>query len=135
MEIAAPVTSLPIYIPDRTYPDEEDKSDEFKAELEAEYELSTKYADIWPGASFPAFLMELSVAAWPYLAMVIYVFFKGKEIKDNLDAWTELLEKITPFRKHRPYFKREGAAVLAVAAVTQALGAAAPVYATGRLRA
>ena len=118
------MSRLAIYIPDRTYGQEdesEEKSLQLKAQLEAELQCALEDADIGPGASFPAFLLELSQAAWPYLAMALYVFFKGKDVQDNLKAWPELYKKLSPFRKHDPYFNRESAAVVAVNEIAAAL--------------
>lgn len=121
-------TSLPVYIQDASYTAQEDQSDweersiALKASLEKEFGCAFQDADIWPGASLPAFVVQLAGEAWPYLAMALYVFFKGKDIEENLDAWPKLYERINPFRKYKPYFNREGSAVLALKAIREALG-------------
>jgi hypothetical protein len=120
--------SLPVYIQDTSYTEQEDQSDweersiGLKASLEKEFECTFHEADIWPGASFPAFVVQLAGEDWPYLAMSLYVFFKGKDIQENLDAWAKLYNRINPFRKYKPYFNREGSAVRALKATTEALG-------------
>lgn len=118
------MTTIDIYIPDVTYEDDqwEEKSAALKAELEAEFGCTFEEAHIGAGASFPAFLTELSLDAWPYLAMALYAFFKGKDIQPNLDAWKELYKKLNQFRKRRPYFNREGSAVIVVDEIITHLG-------------
>lgn len=119
--------TLAVYIPDKTYGQDDydtwqERSTEFRVELEKEFGLPIQDADIWPGASLPAFLMHVPIDAWPYLGMALYAFFKGKDVEDNLDAWPKLFDRLNPFRKHRAYFKRDGAAVLVIHEITKALG-------------
>src|SRR4029078_2797084 len=108
--------TLGIYIPDPTYTrvyedveDWEEESAKFKINLEAEYGIKFEKTDIGPGADLPAYVTWVSLAAWPYVAAALVLFFSGKKISDNLDAWSEIYQKrIKPFFKHRPIFDRNG---------------------------
>ncbi|KYK46283.1 hypothetical protein A1D31_32455 [Bradyrhizobium liaoningense] len=78
----------------------------------AEFKLPFEETDIGTGASVQAFWTTLA-EAWPFVAAAA-VFFSGKKIEENIEAWQKLFERLRPFIKHKAVFDRDGAAVLAI---------------------
>jgi hypothetical protein len=119
---------IQICIPDISYrnaPDDEEwnkKSETLRSELEGEYGTPFEPGSIGFGSASPAWLGLLDLGPWPYVATALYVFFKGKEILENLDAWREIGKKITSFHKRKPSLNRSGAAILAIENIACALG-------------
>jgi hypothetical protein len=118
---------IAIYIPDPTYGKDvdnwEEESRQFKKEIEAEFQLRFDEADIGAGAAEPAFFTWLELEPWwPYVALALVFLFKGKSLKENVEAWSAIYKKLAAFFHRRPTFDRDGAAILAVNEITSQLG-------------
>jgi len=119
--------SIAVFIPDVEYDagDEEtypSRSLKFKELLEEEYESSFEEENIGPGADIPAYVTLLSVATLPYIAVALAIFFSGKKIEENIEAWVRLGSRLSRFFHRRAHFNRKGAAVIAVTSATAELG-------------
>jgi hypothetical protein len=116
---------IAIYIPDRawgyghplTY---ERDSKKFKKELENQHKQKLHLDNIGPGADWPAYVAWVSVPG--VSAAALYIFFKGKDIKENIEAWKEIFESIRPFLIHQPVVNRDGAAVIAIERISLMTG-------------
>jgi hypothetical protein len=109
-----------VYIPDPTYGQDDDstwdvRSEAFKRELEARYALKFDRTDIGPSFDLPSFV------AWIVFTAVV-LFFQGKRISENLEAWIKLCEKLRNFSGYRPTYERNGAAVLVIREISVKLG-------------
>jgi len=96
--------------------------DEFKTELEEEFEQSFEEVDVAPGYSVPAFatLIQAITDYWPYL---IATFFLAKPVSENLDVWISIAKSIRKyFVRSDIVLGRNAAAVLALEAVIVELG-------------
>ena len=117
-------TGIRFYVHDETYGHAEDdweqKSEAFKKRLEAEYKLPFEYEDIGTGASAPAFFATLMDLA-PYAAPIA-IFFAGKKIEENLDAWGKIYVRLKKFLNRNPTLDMQGASVLAVQSITASMG-------------
>jgi hypothetical protein len=117
---------IKIYISDPTYGrgniDWEKESTEFKRQLEAEFHLQFEVTSIGTGAAEPAFVTVLVEFAKYVTGGVIALFLLGETIEKNLDVWPRLYKRLTEFLRHRPTFEIDGAAVLAVEAISSAIG-------------
>ncbi len=92
-----PDTSFCIIFWDTTYGrfgDNDTESRALKNKIEAEAEHMLEDVDIYPGASGPGWMIELPVAQIAFLAMAVSVFFQGKNILENLQAWNEMAIKV-----------------------------------------
>lgn len=124
------ITAVRIYIVDATYGvalgDEEwlEQSKAFARGLKAEFEQDFQEENIGPGADLPAFVTALPLDVWPLLGAAIYIFFQGKEVEENFDAWSQLAKRIRRYWHRKPVLERAGAGALAVAAVIEELGRA-----------
>ena len=97
--------------------------EQFRIDLENEYGLPFEDGNVGPGADLPAFLALLQTEAHvPVWALVSSIFFAGKPLLDNIEAWPRLAKKLRPFLKRPLFLNRQGAAVLAAEAVFAALG-------------
>jgi|SRR5690349_12483929 len=119
-----PDISIKAYILDATYgaPDDvewETASAKFKEDLQREYRLPFDYIDIGTGASQPAFVTVIFEYA-PIAAIAL--FFAGKKIEENYEAWARIFAKMQRFLKPGTRFDRDGSAVIAVAALQQKAG-------------
>ena len=115
-----PIPALKIYIPDTTHAEYESASSRFRDTLIAEFQLPFEETDIGTGAGEQAFWTTLT-DAWPFVAAVA-VFFSGKKIDENLEAWQKLFKRLGPFINRGAIFDRDGAAVLAIEGLRLALG-------------
>jgi hypothetical protein len=113
---------IEIYVPDAAYGQDGSKAEsrKFLQSLIDEYNLPFKETDIGTGAGEPAFVTQI-LEWWP-VAGGAAVFFAGKKIEENLEAWTKIFARLKPFFKHKAVFGRDGAAVLAVEGVRSAMG-------------
>lgn len=93
-----------------------------KSELEAELGAELEVADIWPGASLPAFLLEISTSPLPYVAAVVAIFFSGKKVEENLDAWERLYSRFSRLLKKDVYLSRTAAAAFALSKIFEEMG-------------
>jgi hypothetical protein len=115
-----PTPALKIYIPDATNAECEVASSRFRDSLVAEFQLSFEETDIGTGAGVQAFWTTLT-DTWPFVAAAA-LFFSGKKIEENLEAWHKLFKRLTPFINRGAIFDRDGAAVLAIEGLRLALG-------------
>jgi len=115
-----PTPALKIYIPDPTNAECADASARFRDTLVAEFQLPFEETDIGTGAGEQAFWTALT-DAWPVVA-AIAVFFSGRKIEENLEAWQKLFKRLEPFIDRRAIFDRDGTAVLAIEGLRLALG-------------
>jgi hypothetical protein len=119
------IIALRVYIPDATYGhdgESEERSSEFKSQLEAEYQLQFERTGIGTGAAEPAFAATLLETAQYVAAGLFALFFFGERIERNLDAWSRLYERLREFFHHTPTFDIEGASVIAVKAISSKMG-------------
>ena len=115
-----PTPALKIYIPDATNAECEVASSRFRDNLVAEFQLPFEETDIGTGAGVQAFWTTLT-DTWPFVAAAA-LFFSGKKIEENLEAWHKLFKRLTPFINRGAIFDRDGAAVLAIEGLRLALG-------------
>ena len=92
--------------------------DRISAEFAAEFEE----ANIGPGADLPAFVTVIASNIVPLIPWLMAVFFSGKPIVDNIEAWRTILGEIRPFFSRTVVLNRNGAAVLAMDAVFEDMG-------------
>jgi hypothetical protein len=116
-----------IFVLDETYDtdDEESypqRSEAFRAALEAEFGLPTLEANIGPGADVPAFIVDLLNGTSPNWLLLLGLFFAGKPIKENVSAWIDGVKAIRSFFGRRVVLGRHGASVLAIEAVFNEVG-------------
>jgi len=111
---------LKIYIPDATHAESEGVSSRFRDGLIAEFQLPFEETDIGTGAGEQAFWTTIT-DAWPFVAAAA-VFFSGKKIEENIEAWQKLFKRLWPFINRGAVFDRDGAAVLAIEGLRLALG-------------
>lgn len=87
--------------------------DRIKAQFDADFEES----NIGPGADLPAFVTAIASNIVPLIPWLMAIFFSGKPIVDNIEAWRIILGKIRPFFSRTVVLNRNGAAVLAMDAI------------------
>jgi hypothetical protein len=126
--------SFRVFIPDPTYGDGEWTEDwrngpvtgpsaEFRKSLEDEFGGEFRFTSIGTGAAISAYFLELASSPFGELAAgAIALFFAGKPIKDNLEAWGSAYKQLVKFFHRDPTFSREGAAVLVYEAVVDKMG-------------
>lgn len=120
---------IQVFIIDETYDhyeNWEEVSERFRISLEAEYNLKFKEANIGPSADVPAFLTTLITSSFqvPVWTVILCLFFSGKLIRDNFDAWQDMAKRIAKFFNHHVVFSRNGASIIAMKAVLDDLGMA-----------
>lgn len=104
-------------------PEENDGwNNSYKRKLEHESGEKLEDADIGPGASFPAFLLEIAASPLPYVAGVIAIFFSGKKLEENLDAWPRLFQRFSSLLKRDVFLSRTAAAAYAINCVYDDIG-------------
>ena len=97
---------IQIFIPDLSYDnldyqgdlDEVEASKKFQQELEAKLSRKVIEANIGAGADCPAFLLEL-LEYKEVAAGLLAIFFLGKPIKENCNAWVSIGKKIADIIK------------------------------------
>ncbi|MFN0191504.1 MAG: hypothetical protein ACKVP5_05945 [Aestuariivirga sp.] len=92
-------------------------SENYRLQIQKEFGVDFKEANIGPGADLPAFLTVLTTTTIPLWSLILAMFFLGKPIKENLEAWYEIGKRIRQFFKRPIYLSRNGCAVIAVEAV------------------
>ncbi|WP_227287905.1 hypothetical protein [Boseongicola sp. H5] len=97
-------------------------SEIFLERIRAEFDAEFDEANIGPGADLPAFVTVIASSIVPLIPWLMAIFFSGKPIVDNIDAWRTLLGKIRPFVSRTVVLNRNGAAVLAMDAVFEDIG-------------
>lgn len=115
---------MELIIPDpNPYPQTEAERDNFLSTLRLELqplsdEFTVDYTDIGRGAAWPAILVTVALLSSS-------VFFLGKRIEENLDAWISLGERFKAFierataKSHSPLIDQEGACLLALHEVVE----------------
>lgn len=93
------------------------RSHEFREELEEEHALVFVEERIGPGADWPAFLGWLSMSPVPYLAGALALFFAGRRIEENFDAWLRMGVRLSRFFRYNARFDKGGAAITAISAI------------------
>lgn len=117
-----------IAIVDETYGKSDDDDwerdrEQFRVSLEREFGQRFEDGNIGPGADFPVFITLLqTTVSVPLWQVVAAAFFLGKPLKDNFDAWRDIGTRIRAYFKRPTYLNRQGAAVIAVEAVFDAMG-------------
>lgn len=117
-----------IAIVDETYGksdegDWEKDREQFRLSLECEFGRRFEDGNIGPGADFPVFITLLqTTVSVPLWQVVAAAFFLGKPLKDNFDAWREIGTRVRSYFKRPTFLNRQGAAVIAVEAVFDAMG-------------
>lgn len=94
----------------------------FLSRIKSEFDIDFDEVNIGPGADLPAFVTVISENVVPLIPWLMAVFFSGKPIVDNVDAWRAILSKIKPFFHRTVVLNRNGAAVLAMNAVFEDMG-------------
>lgn len=97
--------------------------EEFRRPLECDFCQTFEDGDIGPGASLPAFstLLETNLIV-PGWLLIVAAFFLGEPLNKNLNGWVEMAANVRRFFKRPTYLGRQGAAVLAVDTVFEAMG-------------
>ncbi|AUQ65714.1 hypothetical protein [Phaeobacter inhibens] len=94
----------------------------FLSRVKSEFDVDFEEANIGPGADLPAFVTVIASNVAPLIPWLMAVFFTGKPIIDNIEAWRTILSKIRPFFRRTVVLNRNGAAVLAMDAVFENMG-------------
>lgn len=89
----------------------------FLHRIKSEFDADFEEVNIGPGADLPAFVTVIASNVVPLIPWLMAVFFSGKPILDNIEAWRTILRKIKPFFRRTVVLNRNGAAVLAMEAV------------------
>ncbi|MGO8245782.1 hypothetical protein [Rhizobium johnstonii] len=112
-----------ILVVDETYGGDEDTyisdSENYRKQLERDFQVSFVPANIGAGADIPSFLTVMATAPVPVWVVVLSIFFLGRPINENLSAWGEIAAKLRRFFSRPVVLSRNGAAVLAVEAVLE----------------
>lgn len=117
-----------IYIPDWRYesehPDEGGREHVVGLAKEVDEVAGSKDVDIGRGADWPAFLVEFAF----YAAPIVAIFFAGKRIEENWDAWKRLGSRSLAAIRHMNRRARcalvdqKGAAVIAIGQYLEEMG-------------
>ena len=114
------------YVNVEDYADEEAATEAasqmFLSRIKSEFDLDFEEANIGPGADLPAFVTVIASNVVPLIPWLMALFFSGKPIVDNIEAWRTILGKIRPFFRRTVVLNRNGAAVLAMDAVFEDMG-------------
>ncbi|WP_299825338.1 TIR domain-containing protein [uncultured Roseobacter sp.] len=94
----------------------------FLSRIKSEFDAEFDEANIGPGADLPAFVTVIASNVVPLIPWLMAVFFSGKPIVDNIEAWRTILSKVKPFFRRTVVLNRNGAAVLAMDAVFEDMG-------------
>jgi len=100
---------------------ENEASELEKKQIESEFDIHVEPANIGAGADLPAFLVTLN--NYTLIAGAVFIFFQGKSIKENLDAWIEIGKTIAKFLKRPVLVNREAAVLIALNAYSERTGA------------
>lgn len=94
--------------------DEEIESLLEKNRIEDEFSIWTEDVDIYPGASLPAFLFEVSLVGPAVAIALTTAFFQGKNIKENFAAWVGIANGLKRFFGKEVHLNRSAAGALAL---------------------
>jgi hypothetical protein len=115
-----------IYITDVTYDrgndyaglTEEQASEEYRKQLEILLGVELRKANIGQGADWPVFAYELVdlIKNNSSIAIALGIFFSGKRIKENLDAWINIGDcALSQMMRFRPLLNRSAALLMGLA--------------------
>lgn len=114
------------YVDWNDYPDErsatEAASKLFHDRIRDEFNADFEQANIGPGADLPAFVTTIASNIVPLIPWLMAVFFSGKPIVENIEAWRTILSRIRPFFSRPVILNRNGAAALAMGAIFEDMG-------------
>ncbi|MDE2675323.1 MAG: hypothetical protein OXH65_09475 [Paracoccaceae bacterium] len=114
------------YVDIENYPNEMEltavASKVFQKRIESKFNTKFKEVNVDPGAELPAFVTALTSSNIPLITGLLVVFFSGKPILVNLDAWSNIFEKIRPYFNRKTMLNRNGATTLAVKTVIEDMG-------------
>ncbi|WP_299830008.1 hypothetical protein [uncultured Roseobacter sp.] len=94
--------------------DIEEASLRLRKAIEAEFAVEVAEVDIGPGFSVPAWLLEIDVKSLVAGGAVVTVFFQGKNILQNIEAWLMISAKLKSFLHRKAKLNRTAAAALAI---------------------
>jgi hypothetical protein len=109
-----------IYVPDLSYDtgrkfvSSAGKSITFKKYLEAKFERKFSYENLGAGADWPSYFTTIKDLSPFAVTGSLAIFFSGKLVKENIEAWTSLAKSLRAFFKLKPIVEREAAALRAV---------------------
>lgn len=104
---------------EKTY---ETESQLYLKSLRHEFKADFEESNVGPGADIPAFVTVLTENLLPLLPWLVAVFFSGKPLIDNIDAWRNIATRIRKFFSRPVVLNRNGAAAIAIEAVMEDLG-------------
>lgn len=112
-----PDVCIGVIFVDTTYDSGEDESGAsryLKKEIQSELRAEVEDVDIHPGASLPGWLYQYDLSALALTAGAIALFFRGKAVSENLEAWMGLAGKLRTILNRPCHLTRTAAAALAV---------------------
>lgn len=121
-------SNILIAVVDETYGTSDDYDWErdreaFRLKLEEEHGLPFEDGNIGPSADLPAFITLLQSNVYvPLWVLISSLFFLGKPLTENFDAWRKMGSKVRSLLTRPTYLNRQGAAALAVDALVDAIG-------------
>lgn len=124
-----PDTCIGVLFVDTTYDSGEDyssASEDLKKEIQADLKAEIEEVDIHPGASLPAWLFQYDLSTLALTAGAIALFFKGKAVDENLEAWMSLAGKVRAILNRPCHMTRTAAASLAVNEIVKYVAPARP---------
>lgn len=124
-----PDTCIGVLFVDTTYDsgdDDNGSSTTLREEIQAELKAEIDEVDIHPGASLPAWLFQVDWSTLALTAVAIALFFKGKAIDENLEAWMSLARKVQSVLNRPCYLTRTAAASLAVDGIVKHIAPVRP---------
>jgi hypothetical protein len=86
------------------------RTEALRRELELEFGMDAEPADIGVGASASAFIFTFTSVVGVFWTLLI----SGKKIKESLEAYGELYQKLRPFLSREPTLDRNGALAVAL---------------------
>lgn len=115
-----------IAIIDETYRRNEEtyetESQLYLKSLRDEFNEDFEESNVGPGADIPAFVTVLTENLLPLLPWLAAVFFSGKPLIDNIDAWRSIATRVRKYFSRPTVLNRNGAAAIAIESVMTDLG-------------
>lgn len=97
-------------------------SEKYRQGLVAEFNADFEVVNVGPGFDVPAFVTAVSDNALPLIPWLMAIFFSGKPMVENVEAWRTVYARMKCFFGRSVVLNRQGAAVIAVEAVLDELG-------------
>lgn len=98
-----------------------DRSAIYRRALECDFGHEFEESNIGPGFDIPAFVTVLKDNFIPLLPWAVAIFFSGKSLIDNTQAWLKISDRIRKYFSRKVVLNRNGAAVIAVEAVLKTM--------------